>query len=407
MSADPRTPLSGPEARLRDTLDQVATARPVADAWDAIVDQVTAEAEGSTVLRPLVPTGPAGPGGRAGRMDGHRRRRLALAAACIVAVAAVGVGAVARRDDDRPEQITATPTPAEATGWYVPVGLPDGWVLDSVGTDFADAAEGPAGARCPCTKQVWTAAGEVLFHSSFAGEIENKSYGGGIEQVSLGSGVLGLKSAGSIQWEQAGRVHVLAPYRTAPVGLEPGGLTSAERDRVNLAARQLVAQDGSSEPRLGGYELAESGTIPGGVRAYRTVVVTLRNTGTGRLASYGLSPRGFDVGDVFLIGAPETVNLPGQERPIDRFAVNPDAAPGDADQFLYVGRWSGADVIVGRYLEPAPTNPMYDDDLRVVGGALRPATADQWAAFLDTATDPASVDQRARANSLADLFVRE
>jgi hypothetical protein len=197
-----------------------------------------------------------------------------------------------------------------------------------------------------------------------------------------------------------GRVHedtVLTP------GYE-GGHGDADASYAIDAARELLARAGEPVPHLDGYRLASQATTPD-VRAYRTVVVTLRNTDTGRRASYGLSPRGFDVAGAFLIGAPEPVTIPGQDRPLDRFAVNPAAAPGDADQYLYLGQWSGADVFVGRYLEPAPTNPMFDEDLRAIAGTLRPATSAEWEAVLATATG--QVDERAHANALADLIVQD
>ncbi len=126
MSADrPPTPASESpeETRLHDALERVATQRPVADGWDAIVERLTDEADGTTVVTPLS----AGSALR-GRPSG---RRLALIAACVAAVGALAVGvvALAGRDDDK-GQVTLTPPPADTTGWYVPRDLPAGWVLE-------------------------------------------------------------------------------------------------------------------------------------------------------------------------------------------------------------------------------------------------------------------------------------
>ena len=399
MSADrptPTAPRSPEETRLHDALERVATQRPVADGWDAIVERLTDEADGTTVT-PL--TG--------GRHDGSRRdarpsgRRLALIAACVAAVGALAVGvvALAGRDHDK-KQVTLTPPPADATGWYVPRDLPSGWVLETVGTDLSDAAEGPTGTSCPCTRDVFLRSGTALLHETWAITAGEAQLTG--DPVDLGQGLVGYRVAPtSVWWSQGGRVHGLFGHTP---GLE-GGNGDLDDTLVTAAARALAALPDDADPTLDGYELVSRHAIPD-VTSYRTVVVTLRNRETGRRASYGLSPTGCDVADPFAaVGAAETVEIPGQPEKLDRFTINPAAAPGDADRFLYVGQWPGADVFVGRFLEPAATNPMYDEDLETVISRLRPATSAEWAAFLDTATG--SVDGKSRASSLGDLIQRD
>ena len=396
MSADrPTTPASESpeETRLHDALDRVATQRPVADGWDAIVERLTDEAAGTAVVTPLS----AGSALR-GRPSG---RRLALIAACVAAVGALAVGvvALAGRDDDK-GQVTLTPPPADTTGWYVPRDLPAGWVLESVGTDLVDANEGPTGTSCPCTRDVYLSSGSALSHQTWAIPSGQVSLTG--DPIGLGDGVLGYRTPPtSILWEQGGRLHQLVGHTP---GLE-GGNGDLDPTLVLAAARSLAALPSGAEPRIDGYELVSRNTVPD-VATYRTVVVTLRNTESGRRASYGLSPTGFDVADVFAaVGAHETVEIPGQPEELDRFTINPGVAPGDGDLYLYVGQWPGADVFVGRFLEPAATNPMYDDDLQTVIAGLRPASSAEWEAFLDTATG--SVESEARAPSLADLIQRD
>lgn len=400
MSAErptPAAPRSPEETRLHDALERVATRRPVADGWEAIVERLTDEADGTTVVTPLA-------GGRHGgsRRDARpSRRRLALIAACVAAVGALAVGvvALAGRDDDE-GQVTLTPPPAEATGWYVPRDLPDGWVLETVGTDLVDAAEGPTGTSCPCTRDVFVGSGTALLHETWAITAGEAQLTG--DPVDLGHGLVGHRMAPtSVWWSQGGRVHGLMGHTP---GFE-GGDGDLDDTIVTAAARTLTAVPSGADPTLDGYDLVSRNTIPD-VATYRTVVVTLRNRETGRRASYGLSPTGFDVADAFAaVGAAETVEIPGQPEALDRFTINPAAAPGDADQFLYVGQWPGADVFVGRFLEPAATNPMHDADLQTVISRLRPATSAEWAAFLDAATG--SVDGKARAPSLGDLIQRD
>jgi len=178
------------------------------------------------------------------------------------------------------------------------------------------------------------------------------------------------------------------------------------RDQAVDAARILVEDPTSTPPSLVDLTLRSSQTVPAGTRAYRSVLVTLVHPASGHHVEYGLLPPGFDGGTGLLLagGAWTTVRLDGQDLPLERFeiALADGAAPPET---LYLGRWPGADVFVGRYVEPAASEALVDGDLQLLAASLRPATAEEWAAFLDTATGP--VEEDARADRLADLVVHE
>ena len=128
----------------RTAVAPVVDAEPVTDAWDDIRGRATGEAP--TIVRLEPAASPArGP-----------RRRMALVAAAVIAVAGIGGAVAVTRDggDGPAETVVATPTDEEATGWYIPQDLPDGWALESVETDWLDVADEQPGV-CPCDATAW------------------------------------------------------------------------------------------------------------------------------------------------------------------------------------------------------------------------------------------------------------
>jgi len=218
---------------------------------------------------------------------------------------------------------------------------------------------------------------------------------GGSEEidVDLGDGVMGRAwSMGPLQvlrWELEGRPTTLVAR-------------DVDQDDLRAAAMALVADVDSSDPPLPGFQKYLTRSMPGGIRAYHSVTVRLTNPDGDRTMAYTLSPEGYVAGFIFA-GSPTQVEVTGQRLPLDRIRtdlipVDPTASPG------YIGRWPGADVVLGEASEPS-TGPVTDADVQSLIASLRPATGDDWRAFLDTATG--NVEDDARTDRLSDLIVYE
>ena len=382
----------------RDVVAPVVDAEPVPDAWDDIRARATGEAPTAATAAgelgaKLVHLAPAP------SADLPRRRRALLVAAAVLAVVGIVAGVVLTRDGDDERTVVAVPGPDDdATGWYVPEDLPDGWELESVDADWLDVKV-PEKTACPCTTTAWASDDAELVLTSFLSTespVEAPADPDDDRAQGLGSGVTGwvdeMERTIQVAWTDAG---VTSQLWTLGLSREP----SLD------AARTLVAQ-GPATPPMPGLTERSSDTIPAGVRAYHSVLVTMVHQPSGRRATYGLIPEGFDPGTLFLLlpNAPTPEELPGQSLPVERVEVDANDGTG-ASEMLFHGRWPGSEVFVGRYVEPAPADPLNEDDLRLLAAALRPATGEQWRSFLDSASGP--VADVARTDRLSDLIVHE
>ncbi|MEO6628783.1 MAG: hypothetical protein ABIP03_09470 [Aquihabitans sp.] len=375
----------------REAVAPVVDARPVPDAWDTI--RARATGEGPTVVALSAAPGRGRSDGRGGPRLPAGRRTMALVAAALLAVVGIGTTVVVRDKADKGQVVTATPTPTpadvapgDATGWYIPRGLPTGWELESVATDWLHI-EGRGG-TCPCHATVWRseAGSMVLSTATFDGTLATQYEGA--DMVELGNGIIGVRhgarygaAADTIGWVEGTRASILWYH-----GLQPSEA---------LAQAKLLAPGGDAGPK---FTKVTSQEVPAEVRAFRSVLVTLRHTPSGRTVAYGLQPPGLSLDPYYHPGALGGDIIGGQ--PVGRFEVAPD---GGASKSVYVVKWPGVDVIVGRYVEPLPPEPMADADLRMLVPALRPATTEEWYAFLDSATG--NVSSEARTATLADLMV--
>lgn len=325
-----------------------------------------------------------------------RTDRRVLAAAAVVAVLAVAAAVLAlTRSGDHPSRLVTTPPGDTATGWYVPHGLPDDWQLESITTDLRDA-ENPD-APCPCRLWLWVdrAAGRSLMAIRSTGSFDTAAAvadgnQGGLEdsratEVDLGGGITGVhlraQSGSSVRWGADGHSWVVQ-------GIDLKG------DDLVAAARQVVATAAAPRPPDGGYELLDQTAVAGGIDSYQDVHVILRNRATKARVAYTLSPEGRADPFGFIGLLPRQVALAtGLPRGLE---------VGEGTDLAFLARWPGADVASNSDsafgADPGPASPA---DVREVLRSLRPATAEEWAAFSRTATG--EVDPKVRAATLFDL----
>ena len=373
----------------REAVAPVVDARPVPDAWDTILAR--AIGEGPSVM-PRSPAPCAGHGDHGFRSARHR---LLLAVAAIVAIAGIGATSVIARNDRDRQAITATPTPPNATGWYVPVGLPAGWKLESVATERHDV--GGRQSDCPCNETFWQAAygrASVAVNSFRTdADLAGTDLGVGLEEIELPRGL-------------TGHVGKVGPYEVVTwVDAEHAWQVASRwlaRSAVVRAASHLVTNP--EDPPLDRYrELRRTRSSYEGVRAYHSVTVKLRNERRGLTVAYRLEPFPSDQMITYLAGTVEQVILRGAVEKVDRVRIDrtDDGAPND--HVLYFGAWPGVWVSAGIDGASRSDGPATEADLEAVLASLRPATTTEWHAFLDTAAG--DVADNARATTLADLIV--
>lgn len=325
------------------------------------------------------------------RLRSGRTLAIAAAVAVVLGLVAVAVG----RSDDGADVTTVSEVP-QATGWYIPEGLSEDWALTRVSTDFQDVEAG--GGTCTCRRATWIdesaptrfegdearaairlvqVTTEAPLAELFAGLPEEDlttgiELGGGITATAATGSSTGGADAGSnpfVAWQHDG-------IRTVVTG---SGLS--ER-RVIDAARGVVEDAGA--PPLEGFDLVDQADVPAGLISYQAVHLVLENTTTGALVAYVLVPPGFDPLDTSVV--PEVLDLPGAPGPLLR--VESTSVPGGDPSVAYLGPWPGASVFTDADAAfGAAPGPVTDDDVREVLGSLHPATAEAWAAYLDTATE--------------------
>src|SRR5690606_38990134 len=222
------------------------------------------------------------------------RRRMALLAAAVLAVAGIGGAMALTRDDGGGdgETVVATPPDAEAdaTGWYVPDTMPEGWELESVETDWVDGGAA-ATFSCPCETTSWISDGDAaMVLSKYVGDLPDGLWGtpdDAATTVELSEGVNGY-------------LHEIGPVTIIQWGLDAHIWSLSARgptsDQVVHAATAVVADPSLTTPPLDGFSRLVDVTVPAGVRGYHSVLATFVNAHSGRRASFGLIPEGLDPG---------------------------------------------------------------------------------------------------------------
>lgn len=374
MNADQRR-----TERLRDALTTVADRHDLdPDAWDAIAGRTQL---GSTPHLAEV-------GVRPSRRAQGRRTSVLAAAAVVGVIAGVGAAtAIAQHDagDDSTRVDTAAPVD-EPTGWYVPVGLPDGWrVLQVTSTRMDDA--------CPCRTAVWANADRsqvVIASRSDAPTMDGQALDVGTEDLAefdLGQGVTATRTGPMqptnpvdasddylVEWKVDGQ-----QTSFSTLGLEV--------DDAEPIARALFADPVTDRIPVAGLTLVDQWNEDGEVGKAVDVDVMMQAP-SGNPIDYSLqAPRmavpyawNYELTDR-LAGQPLATleNESGGKRP--EGSEFPDM-PVTHD---YLGRWPGATVRSAGFREGkagsdevAPT----DAEVETLMASLRPATTEEWRRFV-------------------------
>ncbi|MEO6629109.1 MAG: hypothetical protein ABIP03_11145 [Aquihabitans sp.] len=347
-------------------------------------------------------------GGTVHRLDratpgGASKRHWVLAAAAVVAAVAIGTAVLATRDES-PSLVTVggpgkttsvAPVPANASGWYVPEGLPDGWSVKAITTEFMDADV----VACPCPSTTWLSPDgtEAIVVNSWVPTtpLDSQVFEGRSNPINLGGvpgwvGSMGTTMSRTIIFDTGGRRWAVTATD------DDGNREGAESDTIRAAVRVLA--DPEAAP-LDGFEKYESYTRPGGVKSFRSVSVELRTPAGHRLV-YSLYPSGFTDNLAHYL-VPSQYRAEGQVESASQFdwpAI--DATPSYTQM---VGRWLGADVIVndGSPAGNAADGKATRDEIIEVLSRLRPVSSDAWNEFARTSgnLDSAAIGV-ARVNDL-------
>lgn len=388
--SDPVDPAqTSDRAWFRSQVDPVVEAEPITDAW--------AEIESRTAGEPTaLPTSTANP---------SARRWLAVAAAVVLLAGSAVVLAATRGEDASP----VTSGRQESTGWYVPTDLPDGWRLTS--------ATVTKGSPCDGASQRWKTLPEAAASDGTRPALE-LAYSS-CESVLDPSGTPGPPlGAGS-------HASVVGPSPEDPsfevVRWEDDGLweltgEGVSRDRLLEAAQAIAAHPGSEDPPLPGFGATGAGanqdadpngapsvvlalTSPSGAEVEYQLVVT----GEGPRLTPFTSDR-----DYPLPAQPLALRRRGSI-PLEHFSRG-----GGADRAGYLfGTWPGADVLVPEKANPAtnedspPTTTEAHALVDALAGSLRPATAEEWRAFVASARTPVEDDRLLTAPTLASIGTSE
>ncbi|MGN6694746.1 MAG: hypothetical protein ACTHN0_11275 [Aquihabitans sp.] len=378
--------------RLHDALVAVADRHePDPDAWARIADRLGATTPQLVEAHPLVASPPH-----------HRRTRLLAAAAVVAVLAAIATAiVVARHGSGEGDTSRVTSTPGDdATGWYIPVGLPRGWIVRSVISTRMDDA-------CPCREVVWANADRsqvVIAHRSDAPTVDRQTdpvEAAGDTTFELGDGVAATRHGPvasadewSTEWELGGQSN----YFTA-IGIPA--------DAAEPIARALLADPMTDRIPVTGLRLIDEWHEDGEIGRDVQLDVTMQ------------APSGNPV--VYTLGAPRwavrtawshrpTDDLPGQPLAtlVDETGGSVPGGPNVPVMRDYLGRWPGATVEAGGMREGStetgeliPT----DDEVEALMSSLRPATTQEWRRFVDQAGNR---DRAVTASAtLADLIDQE
>lgn len=354
-------------AWFRSQVAPVVEAAPVADTWSQIE------------ARAMVPAA-------ADEARPTRARWLAAAAAMLLLVGGAVVLTSTRDDGDDRDRVTTEP-PAP-TGWYVPVGLPPGWQVETIEAHTGGAACARRGAQWsdPSQDRSMSLQFDGCGHAPTQDDVPELEIPGAppdqgpqwsLHEVDLGGGVTAtgirtdhgdpaLVDVQSLNWNADGGAWTL---QALGLGYDEQVAIvkrlAADPDRSDVGVAGLDEVDRWTAPERDGTAEVQVGMVnPDGLR----VVLMLSLPGSGN------RPGGSSV----LV----PVEVAGQPEPVLRYDT-----PGFW-AVRYGGAWPGADWSVMRITE-GPTDPAHmitDADIEQLIGSLRPATTEQWHAFVATAT---------------------
>lgn len=414
MTDHPNDPDTGPDDApwLRRALHDVADAEPVRDARADILDTARG------VVVPLRPT--------ERRRASSPRRWLAVAA---VAAALAGIGGAVvlagGDDDDRnivtnpgedptstteaptttattpttvvtapvvsvttsvpPTSTTTPPVVGGPTGWYVPRDLPEGWRV----TGIAEAGSSVDPGACPCRSAWWVHPnGALVEGTSYAldlplvdgrPDIDDEQ----LEPAEVAPGLQGWRAerpsgAGTdvvVSWRAEGRRYVQVRMH---------GLSAGDRAEVVESWRAASADELPIAPP--GFVTVHQAALDAGVIEAPSVQLTLTDGTTeatlGLEVAQGSRVFSLPIFDAELVELPDVEGAGGAIETI-------------TDHGRFVGSFPGS-TSVGIY-SPDPSV-----DLTALARSLRPATADEWAAFVRSVGGPPELEVPA----ITDLVAR-
>ncbi|HWJ64527.1 MAG TPA: hypothetical protein VNS19_21320 [Acidimicrobiales bacterium] len=357
-------------AWFRRHLDPVLDAEPIADAWP----QIAARAQG-------VP--PAA--------TRHAERRWLAVAAVLALLAGLAVVVAATRpDDDTTSLQSEQPTP---TGLYIPKGLPEGWRLRTAWVAKVPTGCGVSGRSWQRpTKDLLTPRLELSYVPCPLPDHDALGDPG----PSLGNGIDESRMA-QLEESPATRVLQWDHHGTWTLRSEQG---LSEADLVG-AARAIVAAPSSTAPPIDGMQLTGTNVAPG-IPTGPTLALSLIAPDGNRVSYHLNAPGEGPVATAFTVDEPRDV--PGQALPVALRGPEWDGVDDVLQSSrtfrrgtAFVGDWPGADLEAPR-VEPIiddhdRTQPQvveqqrgaYDELLVQLIGSLRPATAEEWHAFVATA----------------------
>jgi hypothetical protein len=381
-------------AWFRTQVEPVVRAEPIPDAWA----KISARADGAPAPAPV---------GRPAAV------RWLVAAAVIALLAGVAVVIAATRGDDATS--LAANQPADPTGWYIPQGLPQGWTLVT-----AWVVDDPT--LCTKLERSWSETRMVdpgrTLTLTYDACGTTQPGAAPVDPSILGDGVE-LAAADEIR-SKPGSAELRWQTDEGAWKLRLSGLTTPEERRAQLeeAARQVIDNPLDAHAPL--PDLTDTGYryIPG-TGTGPTVNVQLRAPSTrtspnaGNLLTYRLTaPGAGPARDPFSVTEPvDPADVPGQALPLTLRTANwEEHQPTQAtvSRSRYLGSWPGADVDVPRWggettsagdVEPEDAAAALEFDTQVAKieaatlvAALRPATAEQWRAYLATAEEAVDPD---------------
>lgn len=359
-----RSPVDGELVR-RSLRALVAHQAPAADAWTDIRRRVEAGETGIVVT-----------GGSPAAKRPMARRALAAAAVVIALVGGLVATRLATSDDQGVS--VSTDSPIEPNGWYLPVGLPEGWHPLTVEVRLSPDV-------CPCRDAIWadaSGARSVELISRGTLDVDDTLDNSPGQAVDLGPGVEAkLESAAppesevshGLIWEADGRRVLL-------------GTTGLTDEQTLEIGRALVTDPLAMELPIDGVEAEADRRGQALLDEEAGVTVTYRAP-SGHRVDYGIR-----LSDSQVINAPgaeryEATRLEGQPMPVLR---------GEPYRFIgydytqYIGQWPGAMTSsnggVGVLRDGSPNVTPEESD--TLFAALRPVTTAEWRDMIAEAEDP-------------------
>lgn len=329
----------------------------------------------------------------------RRARALLVAAVAVVAVGLVALVVARGEEPERtitgpgPTTTTTTSVPEEAgTGWWIPVGL-DGWELESVGSDFKDIEPPASIGTCPCTSETWVGepgtARRIAVTSAVVGDEPEPDDPEDLLDAGLAPGAVAPGIDGYLGAESATSY---ARWDVAGVRSYVSGSNLPWEEFVDAVEHLAIGAEGP--PFADAVSLGRRDV--GDLRSFQDVHVTLRNVESGRRVAYVLSPPdlALDLGSLLAVGILES----GRVGINDLVMVRGEGyGPGDR---AWTIRGSGVWIDGTAGFGAADGT---EDDVLAVLGSLAPASAEEWAAFLATATGTVDEDPPLAVATIDDL----